>query len=114
MPTPSRRKRPNHTAAAASSCEGQAEAHVCALCERDVSRVSKHHIIPKSQGGTETVELCSTCHKTLHKFFSNRTLAREKSTLEALRTDPDIARYLAWVRKQADRSFSVKERRNRY
>jgi hypothetical protein len=86
----------------------------CALCERTVRHANKHHIVPKSEGGTVTVILCLVCHKTLHKFFENRTLAREKSTIDALRADPDITRYLNWVRKQPDRAIKVKQRRSKY
>ncbi len=86
---------------------------ICALCERPVSHVSRHHLVPKSEGGTETVNLCSPCHATLHKFFTNRTLARQKHTIAALQQDPDIQRYLAWIRKQPDRRIVVKRRRNR-
>lgn len=85
----------------------------CALCGRKVERVSKHHIIPKSKGGTETVPLCSPCHSTLHHFFRNRTLAREKNSLDALLSDPDIQRYLEWVRKQPDRRIQVRHRKDR-
>ncbi|MFQ3536028.1 MAG: HNH endonuclease [Aggregatilineales bacterium] len=85
----------------------------CALCGRQVSRLSRHHLVPKSEGGTETVGLCSPCHATLHKFFTNRTLARQKYTLEALQQDPDIQRYLAWVRKQPDRLIRVRRKRDR-
>lgn len=85
----------------------------CALCGREVERVSQHHIIPKSRGGTETVPLCSPCHSTLHHFFRNRTLAREKNSLDALLSDPDIQRYLVWVRKQPDRRIQVRARKDR-
>ncbi|MBX3061826.1 MAG: HNH endonuclease [Anaerolineae bacterium] len=85
----------------------------CALCERLVRRANKHHIVPRSEGGEETVWLCLTCHATLHKFFSNRTLADRLNSIEALRSDPDIARYLAWVRKQSDQAFPVRRRKNR-
>lgn len=85
----------------------------CALCGREVVRLSKHHMIPKSQGGTETVPLCSPCHSTLHHFFHNRTLAREKNSLETLLDDPDIRRYLEWVRKQPDRRIRVHTRKDR-
>src|SRR5690349_2248756 len=54
-----------------------ADSQCCALCEREVSRVSRHHLVPKSEGGTFTVDLCAACHKTLHSFFTNRTLAKE-------------------------------------
>jgi 5-methylcytosine-specific restriction enzyme A len=85
----------------------------CALCERQVGKISMHHLVPKSWGGEETIPLCSPCHGTLHKFFTNRTLAKEKYSLTILRQDPEIARYLAWVRKQPDRAIKVRPRRNR-
>lgn len=85
----------------------------CALCGRQVSRLSRHHLVPKSEGGAETVALCQACHVTLHKFFTNRTLARQKCTLEALQQDPDIQRYLAWIRKQPDRLIRVRYKRDR-
>jgi hypothetical protein len=44
----------------------------------------------------------------VHSFFTNRTLATEKYSIEALRQDPDIQRYLAWVRKQPDRAIPVR------
>jgi 5-methylcytosine-specific restriction endonuclease McrA len=88
--------------------------YTCSLCERAVSQVTKHHIVPKSEGGKQTVDLCMTCHATLHRYFTNETLAREKSSIEALRADPDIARYLQWIKKQNKRIFRVKTRKNRY
>jgi hypothetical protein len=86
---------------------------ICALCGRQVGHLSRHHLVPKSEGGTETVGLCSACHTTLHKFFTNRTLARHKYTIEALQQAPDIQRYLAWVRKQPDRRITVRRKRDR-
>src|SRR4051812_33587590 len=88
----------------------------CALCEREVSRVTRHHLVPKQEGGRygETVDLCSACHKTLHSFFTNRTLSKELRTVEALREDPEIARYLAWVRKQPDGSIRVRTHHSKH
>jgi hypothetical protein len=83
----------------------------CALCEREVRQVNRHHLIPKSEGGREMVNLCFACHKTLHSFFTNQTLAKELHTLEALRAQPEIARYLKWVRQQGDRRIQVRPRR---
>ena len=85
----------------------------CALCEREVGRVNRHHLIPKSEGGSVTVDLCLPCHKTLHSFFTNRTLAKELYTIETLRQEPEIARYLTWVRKQRDATIRVRARRSR-
>ncbi len=81
----------------------------CELCGRDVSRVTRHHLVPKSEGGkTLTAQLCPACHKTLHSFFTNRTLASELGSIQALRRDPDIRQYLAWVRKQPDRAIRIR------
>jgi hypothetical protein len=91
---------------------GGAAVH-CALCEREVRRANRHHIVPKSEGGTHTVWLCLTCHKTLHHFFTNATLATEKYSIDMLRADPDIARYLAWVRDKPDQHYKVRRRRAR-
>jgi 5-methylcytosine-specific restriction protein A len=85
----------------------------CALCRREVAQVTRHHLIPKSEGGEETVDLCQPCHKTLHSFFSNKTLAGELHTLDALRRDPDIARYIQWIRPQPDTRISVRTRKDR-
>ena len=87
--------------------------HTCALCEREVREVTKHHLVPKSEGGREVVKLCHTCHKTLHSFFTNETLLKELHTVEDLRAEPEIARYLSWIRKQRDSRIQVKTHRDR-
>ncbi|MFL6215224.1 MAG: HNH endonuclease [Blastocatellia bacterium] len=85
----------------------------CELCLRHVSGISRHHLVPRSEGGTATVSLCAVCHSMLHRFFTNRTLARELNTIEALRRTPEVQRYLAWVRKQPDRAIRVRRSRSR-
>jgi len=85
----------------------------CVLCEREVTHITRHHLIPRSEGGTEVVDLCVPCHKTLHSFFSNRTLLNELHTLESLRREPEIARYLSWIRKQPDRVIRVAHSKNK-
>ena len=85
----------------------------CALCEREVLHITRHHLIPRAEGGTQVVGLCIPCHKTLHSFFSNRTLLNELHTLDSLRHEPEIARYLAWIRKQPDRVIRVARRRDK-
>jgi 5-methylcytosine-specific restriction enzyme A len=87
--------------------------YICALCEREVRQVTKHHLVPRSEGGREVVNLCQPCHKTLHSFFTNETLLKELHTIDSLRAEPEIARYLAWVRKQRDTRFKVKTRRDK-
>ena len=70
----------------------------CALCGRPLGRrIEWHHIVPKSQGGRETVALHPICHRAIHANFSNKDLARLYPTLEAAKARDDIAAFLKWV-----------------
>jgi hypothetical protein len=68
---------------------------------------------PKQFGGVLTEELCSGCHRQVHALFTNRTLAHELDTVEKLREDPQIQRYLSWAQKQSDRHIPVRRSRSR-
>lgn len=70
---------------------------VCALCGRPLgTRTEWHHVIPKSEGGRQTVPLHPICHRAIHAALPNVELARA-GTLDAIRAEPAIARFLAWV-----------------
>jgi len=77
---------------------------VCALCERDVPYLTEHHLIPRSKGkrGQElpVVDLCSACHRQLHVLYTNDELARVLNTVERIRDEPRMQRFLKWIRKQ--------------
>ena len=47
---------------------GEARLMICPVCERDVPRVSDHHLLPKSRGGRaeHTVPICLDCHDAIH------------------------------------------------
>ncbi|WP_239691898.1 HNH endonuclease [Hymenobacter coccineus] len=74
----------------------------CGLCERAVQATSRHHLVPREEGGRHgpTVDLCQPCHSSVHRFLSNRALAREYATVEALRAAEELQTYLRWVKKQ--------------
>ncbi|AMJ68043.1 restriction endonuclease [Hymenobacter sp. PAMC 26628] len=74
----------------------------CGLCEREVQATSRHHLVPREEGGRygPTVDLCQPCHSSVHRFLSNRALAREYATVEALRAAEELQTYLRWVKKQ--------------
>ncbi len=74
----------------------------CALCNRPTAAVhlTKHHLTPRSRGGRETALLCRTCHGQIHLMFENKQLAADLDTLDKLRTAPQLATYLAWIRRQ--------------
>ena len=80
------------------------EEETCALCRRPLGRLrEKHHLVPRSFGGRETVELHPICHRKVHDVLGERELAQDYATPEALRSHPEIARFLRWLRnKPAD------------
>ena len=70
----------------------------CALCGRPLGRkIEWHHVVPRSQGGRETVPLHPICHRAIHANLSNKELARLFPTIEALRGSEDIAAFLKWI-----------------
>ena len=70
----------------------------CWLCGRALGlRVEWHHPIPKSRKGRETVPVHRICHRTIHKLFTNKELARDFHTAEKLAERPEMARFLDWI-----------------
>ncbi len=75
----------------------------CPLCGRPLPEdgpVDRHHVIPKSRGGRVTVRMHRICHRKLHSLFSEAELARIGGDFAALARDPDIARFLRWIRNK--------------
>lgn len=70
----------------------------CWLCSRPLGRrIEWHHPVPKSRGGRDRVAIHPICHRTLHARFSNIELQRFGEDRSALRSDPEITRFLGWV-----------------
>lgn len=87
----------------------------CQLCDRDVSSLTEHHLVPRQHTKRkkldlgETIDICPACHRQIHVLFDNRRLAEELNTVERLQTNPEMAKFLAWVRKQnPDRKVRVR------
>ncbi|RCJ24397.1 hypothetical protein A6770_28280 [Nostoc minutum NIES-26] len=78
----------------------------CELCQRQIEKLTVHHLVPrqntkrKKQDPGMTVNICSGCHRQIHALFDNKFLARELNSLEKLRNDPQMKKFLAWVSKQ--------------
>jgi len=96
----------------------------CELCGRDVPGVTLHHLVPrathtkrlKEELGEERnrkASLCVACHRQLHAMFENKVLGRELSTLEAIRRDEDVVKYVAWIRKRPGTFIPKKGRKRR-
>lgn len=75
------------------------ETYICELCNRSVSIITKHHLIPLEKGGKkfQTLPLCKTCHKQIHALFTNRELATHYHDLESLKKDNKIIKFLKFV-----------------
>ncbi|MFD1786559.1 HNH endonuclease [Sphingomonas floccifaciens] len=85
----------------------------CALCSRSLGRrIEWHHVVPKSEGGRDTVPVHPICHRTIHATASNTELARVYPTLDALRAREDIARFLTWIADKPP-DFTAPTRRRR-
>jgi len=62
--------------------------------------VDRHHVVPKSRGGRVTVRMHRICHHKLHSVFTAAELARIGEDFERLRAHPEVARFVAWVRRR--------------
>ena len=74
----------------------------CELCERSEIKLTKHHIIPKEEGGTEKdiVMICSDCHRQIHALYSNQELALRLFSIEALKNDEKLKKFIRFIKKQ--------------
>ena len=96
-------------------CLTMKQKSVCELCGRQMQAgTTEHHLIPRTchsnkwfkkqftrEQMQKTVSLCRDCHNTIHRFIPReKQLGRHFHTLELLRSHPQIARYIGWIRKQ--------------
>jgi len=87
----------------------------CDLCGRVTKRgTTEHHLIPRTchsnkwfkkqftrQQMNETIDLCRDCHRAIHEFIpSEKDLGRHYNTVERLRANEEMAKFLIWVRRQ--------------
>ena len=84
----------------------------CEICERE-ELTTFHHLIPvtlhtkkwykknydklflKSHG----INLCKQCHKTVHKFWDEKTLGKDYNTLEKILKSEKIQKHINWIIK---------------
>jgi hypothetical protein len=68
----------------------------CEICRIDeVSE--KHHLVPRSRGGKETIECCSDCGGQVHMLFNNAELAG--MSLDDLVKHEKMEKYIVWKQK---------------
>ena len=84
----------------------------CELCERPVSQLTKHHLIPRTMHRhkrckkrfkksfciTHILWLCEPCHKHIHRILTEKEMAFHYHEKEALAQRPEIAHFIEWIR----------------
>jgi len=48
----------------------------------------------------ETAPMCRSCQNQIHAFFTNKELAEQYNTIEKLKANEQVQRWIAWIRKQ--------------
>lgn len=87
---------------------------ICPVCERIIpeDHIDRHHLVPKSKGGKETVFLHRVCHDQIHATFTDSQLAKKYSTVEAIVEEPAMQKFVAWIKnKPPTYADSAKESR---
>mgnify|MGYP005751873365 CR=1 FL=1 len=88
---------------------------VCELCRREVQSLSRHHLVPREEGGRygAVAELCQPCHSTIHLSLTNQELAQQYNSIEALQNAEALQKYLKWVKNKRVERISNRRGRNK-
>jgi len=80
---------------------------ICWLCGRPTGKtVIWHHPVPKSRGGRDVVPVHPICQQTLIANFTNSELQRAGMDVDALLANPNVSKFVAWV-KNKDPDFNA-------
>ncbi|KAK7454891.1 hypothetical protein Landi51_03100 [Colletotrichum acutatum] len=94
--------------------EGHKVQGFCDLCERETHKITRHHVIPRSQRDrdrftieemNELLELCLPCHINLHRAIPNEKLAVEFNSLARIMTHPRIQSWLIFAKAHSIRDL---------
>jgi len=78
----------------------------CSICPRKVPEPyrEKHHLIPKSKKGKDTIMVCCDCGNQLHELFTIKELATQYNTVEKIVGNSKIQKWIRWIQK---RNFGI-------
>lgn len=96
----------------------------CALCQRRMSDLTRHHLIPRTRHRNKklrrlfsreemqqrVIDVCRPCHRHIHATLDEKSLALHYNTLEALQGHPEIQRFVEWIGHKPE-GFKPKSRR---
>ena len=89
----------------------------CQLCDRKVDKLTKHHLLPREEGGNEEhiSYICSDCHRQIHALYTNKELAIRLDSIDKLKNDEKIHKYLKFIKKQpASKIATIKKSEHSY
>jgi len=77
------------------------ETPICPICSRPLGspeHISRHHLIPKSKGGThgEIITIHNICHQKIHSVFTEKELKDQYHTVEALLGNEQMQKFVKW------------------
>lgn len=75
----------------------------CPLCNRELAEpMVRHHLIPPSKGGkdTPTVAMHKICQAKVHAVFTETELKNYYNTVERIKEQEEIAKFIKWVSKK--------------
>lgn len=90
--------------------------YTCRICGLEVE-TTFHHYIPvtlhtnkkfkklyeKNFLKTHGINLCKTCHKTIHQMFSEKELGIKYNSYQKLLSNEKFRHYVHWIRKRNEK-----------
>ncbi|MEO1230490.1 MAG: HNH endonuclease [Myxococcota bacterium] len=100
------------TALSARKVADGVELGPCGLCGRPMiggPSIDRHHLVPKAEGGRHAVWMHRVCHRKIHSLLTEKELARDYHTFEALRGLEELQAFIRWIQKK-DPEFVTRHR----
>jgi uncharacterized radical SAM superfamily protein len=85
---------------------------ICEICERE-AKLHPHHLIPRKylrkgilkklkyeEIHDVEIDICSDCEKTIHALFKLKELKESYNTLEKLKSEERMRKYIYWVKNK--------------
>jgi len=87
----------------------------CTLCKREtpLDYQEKHHLIPKSSRGKDTIIVCVDCGNQVHRLFTLKQLQDIYNTIEMLQSDSRMIKWIKWIKKQKNFGVCHKTKKKR-
>lgn len=75
---------------------------ICPICHRLLTETSfnRHHLLPKTFGGKETIDLHKMCHQKLHATFTEREMKNYYHTIERIMENEDMQKFVVWIQNK--------------